>query len=364
MGLEAGTDFQTTHPERNDMEMQEIAFENADFAREVFGPGNAHLDTVAGMTGVKVESRGNTVSISGDDSLMVGLVGRYLAQVYDLVRGGHQLFERDIEQSLRIMLRDPSTPLKSYYEEALFTVSPRKTVCPKTVTQREYLHALRELDLTLGIGPAGTGKTYLAVAVGVSMFLQKKVKRLILTRPAVEAGEKLGFLPGDLVEKVNPYLRPLYDALHDMLDYARVQEMIAAGAIEIAPLAFMRGRTLNNAFVILDEAQNTSTEQMKMFLTRLGYGSRAVVTGDVTQIDLPGHVGSGLVQAVEVLKDVQGVAMVHFTEADVIRHPLVGRIVRAYDRHRQAAQALEAKGGKGGTAGRGGGRRVRPEGGE
>ena len=325
------------------MEIQDIAFENMDFAREVFGPGNAHLQSVSAMTGVRVESRGNALFLSGDDPVMVGLVCRYFAQIYDLVRGGHQLFERDIEQSLRIMLRDPSTPLKSYYQEALFAVSPRKSVCPKTVTQREYLHALRELDLTLGIGPAGTGKTYLAVAVGVSLFLQKKVKRLILTRPAVEAGEKLGFLPGDLVEKVNPYLRPLYDALHDMLDYAKVQEMIAAGAIEIAPLAFMRGRTLNNAFVILDEAQNTSPEQMKMFLTRLGHGSRAVVTGDVTQIDLPAHIGSGLVQAVEVLKDVQGVAMVHFTEADVIRHPLVGRIVRAYDRHRQACLALEAE---------------------
>jgi len=324
------------------MEIQEIAFENMEFAREVFGPGNAHLESVSAMTGARVESRGNELSISGEDPVMVGLVCRYFAQIYELVRGGHQLFERDIEQSLRIMLRDPSTPLKSYYQEALFAVSPRKTVSPKTVTQREYLHALRELDLTLGIGPAGTGKTYLAVAVGVSLFLQKKVKRLILTRPAVEAGEKLGFLPGDLVEKVNPYLRPLYDALHDMLDYAKVQEMIAAGAIEIAPLAFMRGRTLNNAFVILDEAQNTSPEQMKMFLTRLGHGSRAVVTGDVTQIDLPAHVGSGLVQAVEVLQGVQGIAMVHFTEADVIRHPLVGRIVRAYDRHRQAALALDA----------------------
>ena len=226
------------------------------------------------------------------------------------------------------------------------------------MTQREYLHSLRELDLTLGIGPAGTGKTYLAVAVGVSLFLQKKVKRLILTRPAVEAGEKLGFLPGDLVEKINPYLRPLYDALHDMLDYTKVQEMIGTGAIEIAPLAFMRGRTLNNAFVILDEAQNTSPEQMKMFLTRLGYGSRAVVTGDITQIDLPGHIGSGLVQAMEVLKDVQGVAMIHFTEADVIRHPLVGRIVRAYDQHRKATLSREADASR--PTARGKGRRVTP----
>jgi phosphate starvation-inducible PhoH-like protein len=319
------------------MESKDITFENPDFARDVFGPGNAHLQTVAAMTGTRVESRGSELTVFGDDPIMVDLVCRYFVQIYDLVRGGQQLFDRDIEQSLRIMLRDPSTPLKRYYQDELFTVSPRKTVCPKTVTQREYLHAMRELDLTLGIGPAGTGKTYLAVAVGVSLFLQKKIKRLVLTRPAVEAGEKLGFLPGDLVEKVNPYLRPLYDALNDMLDYAKVQEMISVGAIEIAPLAFMRGRTLNNAFVILDEAQNTSPEQMKMFLTRLGYGSRAVVTGDVTQIDLPAHIGSGLVQAVEVLKDVQGVAMVHFTEADVIRHPLVGRIVQAYDRHRQAA---------------------------
>lgn len=325
------------------MESQDLTFDNTDFAREVFGPGNAHLDTVSGLTGVRIESRGNQLSLSAEDGDMVGLVGRYFVQIYDLVRGGHQLFDRDIEQSLRIMLRDPATPLKRYYQDALFAVSPRKTVCPKTVTQREYLQALREEDLTLGVGPAGTGKTYLAVAVGVSLFLQKKVKRLVLTRPAVEAGEKLGFLPGDLVEKVNPYLRPLYDALNDMLDYAKVQEMIAAGSIEIAPLAFMRGRTLNNAFVILDEAQNTSPEQMKMFLTRLGYGSRAVVTGDVTQIDLPAHIGSGLVQAVEVLRDVKGVAMIHFTEADVIRHPLVGRIVSAYDRHRQALLAREGK---------------------
>jgi phosphate starvation-inducible PhoH-like protein len=321
------------------MEQQEIVFDNTDLAREVFGPGNAHLDTIAAITGLVLNSKGNRVGIAGEDRIMVGLVSRYFAQIYDLVRGGQRLFDRDIEQSLRIMLRDPSASLKAYYQEAMFTVSGRKTICPKTTVQREYLQALREVDLTLGVGPAGTGKTYLAVAVGVSMFLQKRVKRLILTRPAVEAGEKLGFLPGDMVEKINPYLRPLYDALHDMLDLTKVQEMIAAGAIEIAPLAFMRGRTLNNAFVILDEAQNTSPEQMKMFLTRLGYGSRAVVTGDVTQIDLPAHVGSGLVQALEVLKDVQGIATVHFTEADVIRHPLVGRIVNAYDRHRQAIAA-------------------------
>jgi len=329
------------------MDTQDLSFDNIDFAREVFGPGNAHLDLVSRTTGVDVESRGNTLFLSGEDGIMVDLVARYFVQIYDLVRGGQQLFDRDVEQSLRIMLRDPNTPLKKYYQESLFAVSTKKSICPKTVTQREYLHALREVDLTMGIGPAGTGKTYLAVAVGVSLFLQKKVKRLVLTRPAVEAGEKLGFLPGDLVEKVNPYLRPLYDALNDMLDNTRVQEMIANGAIEIAPLAFMRGRTLNNAFVILDEAQNTSPEQMKMFLTRLGYGSRAVVTGDITQIDLPSHIGSGLIHAMEVLKGVPGIAMIHFGEQDVIRHPLVGRIVRAYDQHRLAMAERETRGGRG-----------------
>lgn len=317
------------------MEEQELTFENIVLATEVFGPGNAHLHVVRQATGVGLESRGNVLHIAGPDAIMVRLVSQFFVQIYDLIRRGYSFFERDIEQGLRMLLRDPATPLAAYYQDSQFIVSPRKKVSPKTVNQREYLHALREMELTLGIGPAGTGKTYLAVAVAVSLFLQKKVKRLVLTRPAVEAGEKLGFLPGDLAEKVNPYLRPLYDALHDMLDHGRVQDMIASGAIEVAPLAFMRGRTLNNAFVILDEAQNTSTEQMKMFLTRLGHGSRAVVTGDVTQIDLPTHIQSGLVQAMEVLHGVEGIAMVHFTEADVIRHPLVGRIVRAYDQHRQ-----------------------------
>lgn len=325
------------------MEQQIITFENADFARELFGPNNAHLASVAKITGVCLDSRGCELSIMGQDAAMVALVSRFFAQAYALIRAGHQLFNRDIEQGLRILLKDPGASLEAYYRQASFSVSPRKTVCPKTVTQREYIHALREVDLTLGIGPAGTGKTYLAVAIAVSFFLQKKVKRLILTRPAVEAGEKLGFLPGDLVEKVNPYLRPLYDALHDMFEPSRVQEMITAGTIEIAPLAFMRGRTLNNAFIILDEAQNTSPEQMKMFLTRLGYGSRAVVTGDVTQIDLPAHMPSGLVQAMEVLADVPGVSMIHFTEDDVIRHPLVGRIVKAYEQHRQNMQRSSLK---------------------
>lgn len=333
IALDLATDTKTL--QRGLMKHQDIHFENADFACQLFGPGNAHLDLVAQITGVRLESRGSCLSISGQDEHMLALVSRFFAQAYALIRAGHKLFARDVEEGLRIILRDPDASLEKYYREAAFSISPRKTICPRTVTQREYLHALRTKDLTLGIGPAGTGKTYLAVAVGVSYFLQKKVKRLILTRPAVEAGEKLGFLPGDLVEKVNPYLRPLYDALHDMFAPGRILEMIESETIEIAPLAFMRGRTLNNAFIILDEAQNTSPEQMKMFLTRLGYGSRAVVTGDVTQIDLPRHMRSGLVEAVEVLAAVPGVDIVQFSEADVIRHPLVGQIVNAYEQYQQ-----------------------------
>ncbi len=322
---------------------REIKLGDAEVAREVGGPGGAFLEMVAGMTGLAISSRGTTVCLSGDDPIMIDVVAAFFAQVAEVVRGGYRLFDRDIEQGLRLLLRDPQARLIQYYRDSAFVVSGRKSVMPKTARQREYIQALRESDLTLGIGPAGTGKTYLAVAVGVGLFLQKRVKRLVLTRPAVEAGEKLGFLPGDLVEKVNPYLRPLYDALHDMFDPGRVQEMLAAGTLEIAPLAFMRGRTLNDAYIILDEAQNTTPEQMKMFLTRLGYGARAVVTGDVTQIDLPSHVESGLVEAVTVLQDVPGVAVVHFDQADVIRHPLVGRIVEAYARH--AARApLPAKG--------------------
>jgi phosphate starvation-inducible protein PhoH and related proteins len=209
--------------------------------------------------------------------------------------------------------------------------------------QRDYLLAIANNDMVFGIGPAGTGKTYLAVAMAISSLLQKRVKRLVLARPAVEAGEKLGFLPGDLMEKVNPYLRPLYDALHDMLDFKRVQEMIETGVIEVAPLAFMRGRTLNNSFIILDEAQNTTPEQMKMFLTRMGFGSKAVVTGDITQIDLPGSTKSGLVQASKILRGVEGVSFISFTDADVIRHPLVGRIVLAYERHDQERSQEKAK---------------------
>ena len=342
---------------------RELEFADNRAAQQLFGDLNRNLQTVEQATGVAINARGNSLQISGR-AHAVELAAATLEQMYGLILKGYPVFSQDIAFGVKILESSPKARLEEIFLDKVCITARKRVISPKSINQKLYIEAIRENDIVFGIGPAGTGKTYLAVAMAVSALAREQVARIILTRPAVEAGEKLGFLPGDMAQKVDPYLRPLTDALNDMMGQERAAELAERAVIEVAPLAFMRGRTLNNAFIILDEAQNTSTEQMKMFLTRLGYGSRAVVTGDVTQIDLPGHVGSGLVQAVEVLKDVQGVAMVHFTEADVIRHPLVGRIVRAYDRHRQAAQALEAKGGKGGTAGRGGGRRVRPEGGE
>jgi phosphate starvation-inducible PhoH-like protein len=313
-----------------------LEFEDGSVVQTLAGPHGAHLEVIGQKTGTRIEVRGSVLTLHGGD---LGMAESCLRQLYDLVRLGHRLHPRDVDCALHVLARDPGADLNRFFKENLYVISPRKTISPKTLNQRDYLHAIRSHDLSFGIGPAGTGKTYLAVAMAVSEFLQKKVKRVVLTRPAVEAGERLGFLPGDLAEKVNPYLRPLYDALNDMLDFNRVQDMLQVGEIEVAPLAFMRGRTLNNAFVILDEAQNTTPEQMKMFLTRLGFGSRAVVTGDVTQIDLPGKAPSGLVQARTILSGVRGIGMVEFDEDDVIRHPLVGRIVQAYERHEAKRRA-------------------------
>lgn len=314
---------------------RKLEFHDAALANQLFGPQNAHLDFLAKETGVRVTSRGTQVFLKGADGDQLQLVANCLAQIYSLLQQGLILHANDVDFALRLLKRKPDGRLETLFQDAAMIISKKRTVTPKTLGQRDYVSAITENDMVFGIGPAGTGKTYLAVAMAVSMLLQRKVKRLILARPAVEAGEKLGFLPGDMFEKVNPYLRPLYDALHDMLDFKKVQEMIDSGAIEIAPLAFMRGRTLNNACIILDEAQNTTPEQMKMFLTRMGFGSKVVVTGDVTQIDLPGKTKSGLIHAREVLTGVSGVGFVFFRDDDVIRHPLVGRIVQAYDRYEQ-----------------------------
>lgn len=315
------------------MPTRKLEFDDGNLASRLFGPQNAHLDILSEKTGVSIDTRGSHVTIRSENVQDVDLVANALGQLYSMLRAGRNVHPQDVDCTCRILARDPSARVRDVFEDTVYAVSPRKTIAPKTLTQREYLDAIRKNDLAIAIGPAGTGKTYMAVAMAVAALAKREVKRIILTRPAVEAGEKLGFLPGDLVEKVNPYLRPLYDALHDMMDFERVQELMSTGVIEVAPLAFMRGRTLNDAFVILDEAQNTTPEQMKMFLTRLGFGSRAVVTGDVTQIDLPSRQVSGLVQAMDILNNVPGIGIVRFLEADVIRHPLVGRIVKAYDLH-------------------------------
>jgi len=314
---------------------KEIHFEDSTLLQDICGPQGKNLKLIAKECAVECATRGNTVYISSRDPSDVDLVQNLLCQFAELLRSGYKLDSRDIDSGIRILSREPTASLKKMYRKDTCVSTPRRTVVPKTLSQRDYLRSIRKHDLVFGIGPAGTGKTYLAVSLAISELMQRTVSRIVLTRPAVEAGERLGFLPGDLMEKVNPYLRPLYDALHDMVDFKKVQEMIDTGIIEVAPLAFMRGRTLNDAFIILDEAQNTTPEQMKMFLTRMGFGSKAVVTGDVTQIDLPGGASSGLVQSAKILQDVKGVDIVHFDERDVIRHDLVAQIIKAYDKYQK-----------------------------
>lgn len=315
-----------------DDNIQRQSFEPADsrLAHALFGQQNRHLLQIERLTGVRISSKGTTAFLDGPEERL-GLAMRMLEELTCLLEKGYPLRSPDIEYAARILSTDSSVRLVDIFLDTVTVSSRNKAIAPKSIAQKSYLDAMRRSDVVFGIGPAGTGKTYLAMAMAVDLLKKKEVSRIVLVRPAVEAGEKLGFLPGDIAEKVNPYLRPLYDALYDLTDFDRGQELISHGVIEVAPLAFMRGRTLNDAFVILDEAQNTTTEQMKMFLTRLGFGSRAVITGDVTQIDLPGGRTSGLVQAMEVLGRVEGVRFVRFTDMDVVRHPIVQAIVRAYD---------------------------------
>ncbi len=322
--------------------VETLSFDDPSLANALFGPQNSHLAAVADKTGADISTRGTTLSVASDDPALRERLLNLFTQFYGLVRSGHAVQASDLEQGLQLLEADSGADLRrAFRDEAVLTL-PKKTVTARNAAQRAYLETLRNHEMVFSVGPAGTGKTYLAVAMAVHMLTARRVRRIILTRPAVEAGEKLGFLPGDLTEKVNPYLRPLHDALHDMLGPQKMAALQETGIIEVAPLAFMRGRTLNDAYIILDEAQNTTREQMKMFLTRLGFGSRAVITGDVTQIDLPSHgedntsphtTRSGLVHALHVLNGVRGVAFRHFTAADVVRHPLVGRIVEAYDHY-------------------------------
>ena len=312
---------------------RELEFADNRAAQQLFGDLNRNLQTVEQATGVAINARGNSLQISGR-AHAVELAAATLEQMYGLILKGYPVFSQDIAFGVKILESSPKARLEEIFLDKVCITARKRVISPKSINQKLYIEAIRENDIVFGIGPAGTGKTYLAVACAVDALERSNVQRIVLTRPAVEAGERLGFLPGDLAQKVDPYLRPLYDALYDLMGYDKVQKAFERNALEIAPLAFMRGRTLNNAFVILDEAQNTTPEQMKMFLTRIGFGSRAVVTGDVSQIDLPKGALSGLIDAERVLKRVKGIAVTRFTSADVVRHPLVARIVDAYDAQR------------------------------
>jgi phosphate starvation-inducible PhoH-like protein len=311
--------------------MSTIEFEDNYILRQLAGDSCSHLKILEEAIGIKCSLRGASIEIQGDD-FDVELAEHTLKDLYELLKGGFPLYPSDLWYAVRMLAKDKTLNLKDVFVDNIYIASSKKVITPKSFQQKVYIDTMRNKDIVLGIGPAGTGKTYLAMAMAISYLLKKKVERIILTRPAIEAGEKLGFLPGDLYEKVNPYLRPLYDALYDMMDYDHVMRLIQKDSIEIAPLAYMRGRTLNDAFIILDEAQNTKSEQMKMFLTRLGFNSKAVVTGDITQIDLPSDTTSGLIETTQILKGIEGISFVYFSEDDVVRHKIVSEIIKAYDR--------------------------------
>ena len=312
------------------MEKITLNFDTPQFARSLFAGKEENLAVLAQTFGIQAIARDNFIRLSGPKA-GVEKAAELLKKLAGLGEGEAALNPREFKRILKLAARSESVPIEAIYGERIKVASPRQFIRPQTPNQKKYVDAIRNHDVAIAIGPAGTGKTYLAMAMAVSALLQGEVRRLILTRPAREAGEKLGFLPGDLYQKILPYLRPLYDALYDMMDVGRIRRYEAEGTIEIAPLAFMRGRTLNNAFIILDEAQNTTPEQMKMFLTRLGFGSKIVVTGDITQIDLPRDKSSGLVRVQDILKSVKGIVFIYFGKEDVVRHGLVQKIVKAYE---------------------------------
>ena len=307
-----------------------LAFDDGALVHALFGEHDKNIKLIEKSLAVSVSIRGHEVHISGAEEL-VSQAKRLLQNLYFVLESGRALGLDDIEHAITMIQEDGAADPQDVLLDTILVSFKRRAIHPKSVVQKRYVEAIRNYDIVIGIGPAGTGKTYLAMAMALATLMKKQVDRIILTRPAVEAGEKLGFLPGDLYEKVNPYLRPLYDALHDMMEMEKVVDFLHQGIIEVAPLAFMRGRTLNDSFVILDEAQNTTTEQMKMFLTRLGFNSKAVITGDITQIDLPPGRTSGLVEVRQVLAKVTGIRFVHFSEKDVVRHPLVQDIIKAYE---------------------------------
>ncbi len=312
-----------------------IDFAEIELARQLFGEHNSNLQKIARDTDVTINARGSTVFIDGDE-IAIALASNILNQLYGLLKEGYPIHPNDIDFAARLLSGDDRINLKEIFLDKVYITSKKSAVTPKSLAQKEYIDAIRKHDIVFGIGPAGTGKTYLAMAMAVSALSRGIVSRIILTRPAVEAGESLGFLPGDLAEKVDPYLRPLYDALHEMMRFEKVANLMQKGIIEVAPIAFMRGRTLNDSFIILDEAQNTTSEQMKMFLTRIGFNSKAVITGDITQIDLPSDRTSGLIESKNILQNIEGIKFVFFSKRDVVRHKLVQKIIQAYEELEEA----------------------------
>lgn len=308
-----------------------LTFDDNTLLLNLCGERNGNLKLIEEALQAKLNLRGDRITLIGEES-EVKLAQRVLEELYGLLSEGYPLYPSDVNHAIQILSGNFKARLRDIFLDSVYVTSKKRVITPKSLAQKEYIDAIRTYDIVFGIGPAGTGKTYLAMATAVAALNAGEINRVILVRPAVEAGEKLGFLPGDLVEKVNPYVRPLYDALHDMIDFEQTSTLLQRGVIEVAPLAFMRGRTLNDCFVILDEAQNTTPEQMKMFLTRLGISSKAVITGDITQIDLPNGTRSGLIETVEILTDVEGLKFVYFTDKDVIRHRLVQDIIKAYER--------------------------------
>ena len=320
--------------EKNGTIKKQVTLADNNLAMRLFGDRGENLKKLEKKLGVEINTRGSIVIITGAPEKSE-LAEKLILELYDLLEKGYPMYPHDIDYAMRMALAGREMKLSEVFMDTVLVSYRKKVIAPKSVAQKRYVDAIRKNDIVFGIGPAGTGKTYLAMAMAVAALTSKEVDRIILTRPAVEAGEKLGYLPGDLAAKVDPYLRPLYDALHDMIDFEKAQKFLERGSIEVAPLAFMRGRTLNDSFIVLDEAQNTTIEQMKMFLTRLGFGSKAVITGDITQIDLPLAKPSGLVEAQKILEGVEGIEFVTFSETDVVRHPLVQKVVMAFEKMEQ-----------------------------
>ncbi len=311
--------------------MKTLTFQNLALTRELFGHHNNNLDKICEAFKVKINTRGNSVIVSGTEK-DIQLAEKLINQLYQLLENKFALGDADVDAAINTLKHNNNSHLKDLFLNTIYKTVRNRPITPRNPNQQKYAAAIESNDILISIGPAGTGKTYLAMALAMSAFSKGDVKRIILTRPAVEAGEALGFLPGDLAQKINPYLRPLYDALYDMMEFEKAQSLMEQEIIEIAPLAFMRGRTLNDAFIILDEAQNTTSEQMKMFLTRIGYGSKAIVNGDITQVDLPSGKKPGLIEAKRILKGIKGIDFINFTKNDVVRHRLVSDIINAYEK--------------------------------